>query len=165
MWLINALCLQVPIVSGENIIADGPVSETPLALVSGPRSVQGSAVQKNTAATSSASKIVHLLTPSDNCCLFTSVNFCVTNTNSERLIGTPIVTDLDGVKETRDFIAGIVVSDPVNFNEGVLGMTPEKYIQLIMQVCKQLELSALSNAQIFLKPFPDFVLLWPNFHC
>uniref|UniRef100_A0A5K3FWL8 Ubiquitin thioesterase OTU n=1 Tax=Mesocestoides corti TaxID=53468 RepID=A0A5K3FWL8_MESCO len=111
---------ELKISSGDCITADGAVStETPQT--------------QTTSSQALHSRLVRKVAPSDNCCLFTSVNFCVSNRDSSRSIEAPVVTDADEVQETRMLIANIVLSDPATFNEGILGMPVENYIHGIIQ--------------------------------
>ena len=49
--------------------------------------------------------------PADNSCLFTSINAIMNNG----------VVDMSCSKAIRDIIAGVVMSEPVNFSESFLG--------------------------------------------
>nr|VZI48434.1 unnamed protein product [Spirometra erinaceieuropaei] len=114
--------IQVPIHNGESIVADSteprPASNTTAAASSIPVTQPS---------------LVRLIAPSDNCCLFTSVSTCVENGDSLRPIDAPVVTNAEGVQETRNLIASFVLSYPETFNQGILGMAPEAYIQNIMR--------------------------------
>jgi len=59
--------------------------------------------------------------PSDNSCLFNSVAYALENRAT------------DQADEMRELIAGIVLSDPLTWNEAILGMGNGKYVQKIMQ--------------------------------
>lgn len=83
----------------------------------------------------SSSRLIRKIVPSDDCCLFTSVNFCVSNRDSSWLIDEPIVTNAEAVRETRTLIAHTVLSDPVTFSEAILGMPAEDYAKFILEVC------------------------------
>ncbi|VDN13427.1 unnamed protein product, partial [Dibothriocephalus latus] len=118
----STLLSQVPILNGESIVADSTE----------PRQANNAPSAASTVPATQPS-IIRLIAPSDNCCLFTSVSTCVENGNSLRAIDAPVVTNAEGVQETRNLIAGFVQSDPENFNQGILGMAPEAYIKNIMR--------------------------------
>ncbi|XP_062609107.1 ubiquitin thioesterase OTU1-like [Saccostrea cucullata] len=60
--------------------------------------------------------------PADNSCLFTSINALMNKG----------VVDLSCSKAMREIIAGVVMSDPVNFSEAFLGKTNNAYCHWIM---------------------------------
>ncbi|VDK20279.1 unnamed protein product [Taenia asiatica] len=108
---------ELKICSGDSIMADARPLESPS---TGSRKAP-------------SSRLIRKVAPSDDCCLFTSVNFCVSNRDSSWLIGEPIVTNAEAVQETRTLIAHIVLSDPVTFNEAILGMPSEDYAKFILE--------------------------------
>jgi len=59
--------------------------------------------------------------PNDNSCLFNSVAYALEN------------RAMDISADMRELIAGIVLSDPQTWNEAILGMDNEKYVEKIMQ--------------------------------
>jgi len=59
--------------------------------------------------------------PSDNSCLFNSIAYALEN------------RAMDKAGEMRELIAGIVLSDPINWNDAILGTKNEKYVEKIMQ--------------------------------
>lgn len=78
--------------------------------------------------------LIRKIVPSDNSCLFTSVNFCVGNRDSTWPIALPIETNVEAVQETRKLIAQTVLSDSTNFSEAILGMPAEDYATFILEV-------------------------------
>ncbi|XP_056001492.1 ubiquitin thioesterase OTU1-like [Ostrea edulis] len=65
--------------------------------------------------------LMRKVVPADNSCLFTSINALMNNG----------VVDLSCSKAMRDLIAGVVMSDPVNFSEAFLGKTNNAYCNWI----------------------------------
>lgn len=59
--------------------------------------------------------------PSDNSCLFNSVAYALEDRATDK------------ADEMRELIAGIVLSDPLTWNEAILGISNEKYVEKIMQ--------------------------------
>ncbi|VDL91586.1 unnamed protein product [Schistocephalus solidus] len=118
----SKLLTQVPIRNGESIVADSIE----------PRSASH-AIPAASSVPATQPSIIRLIAPSDNCCLFTSVSTCVENENSLRSMDAPVVTNAEGVQETRNLIASFVQSYPETFNQGILGMAPEAYIQNIIR--------------------------------
>ena len=83
--------------------------------------------------TSGTHGLIRKSVPSDNSCLFTSVNFCIGNRDSTWPIELPIKTNIEAVQETRMLIAQTVLSDTTNFNEAILGMPAEDYAASILE--------------------------------
>ena len=67
--------------------------------------------------------LMRKVVPADNSCLFTSINALINNG----------VVDLSCSKAMREIIAGVVMSDPVNFSEAFLGKTNNAYCHWIMK--------------------------------
>lgn len=59
--------------------------------------------------------------PDDNSCLFKSVAYALEN------------RAMENANDMRELIAGIVLSDPETWNQAILGMENEKYVEKIMQ--------------------------------
>lgn len=108
---------ELKICSGDSIMADAMPLETPF-----PNSEKVS-----------SSRLIRKVVPSDDCCLFTSVNFCVSNRDSSWLVDEPIVTNAEAVRETRTLIAHTVLNDPITFSEAILGMPTKDYAKFILE--------------------------------
>jgi len=65
--------------------------------------------------------LLRQVVPADNSCLFTSVFFCIENGK----------LDLSCQKSMRELIAHTVKSDPVTFNDAILGKTSSEYCKWI----------------------------------
>ena len=61
--------------------------------------------------------LMRKVVPADNSCLFTSINALMNNG----------IVDLSCSKAMREIIAGVVMSDPVNFSEAFMGKTNNAY--------------------------------------
>lgn len=82
---------------------------------------------------------VRRIVPADNSCLFNSIWYCVVARQ---------ITSPNGGKELRDIVAAAVKNDPFTYNDGFLGMQPEKYYKWILDSQHWgggIELSILSN--------------------
>ena len=67
----------------------------------------------------SQSSLIRRVIASDNSCLFNAVGYALEGRRR------------DAASELRDIIAGFILSDPVTYNEGLLGKVPEVYCQWI----------------------------------
>lgn len=72
--------------------------------------------------TNSSGMLMRKVVPADNSCLFTSVD-CVMNNGT---------VDLTAAPQMRELIAGVVMSDPDNYNEAFLGKNNANYCKWIM---------------------------------
>lgn len=112
---------------------DGPLSSLPFRsgdtlIVEGDRKLQeelqqqrmDNVIQKQSI--NSKGILMRKVVPADNSCLFTSINALMNKG----------VVDLSCSKAMREIIAGVVMSDPINFSEAFLGKTNNAYCHWIM---------------------------------
>lgn len=97
----NAILSAIPIQSGETLIVEALADKPPTEFTS-------------------TEKLQRQVIPADNSCLFTSVNFCITNS-----------VDLGCSKEMRDSIAVVVSSDPATFSDSFLEQPNADYCDWI----------------------------------
>ncbi|XP_053211197.1 ubiquitin thioesterase OTU1-like [Panonychus citri] len=87
---------------------------------------------------SSKGVLLRRVVPANNSCLFTSINFCLTNGRYEESSGTSL----------RKIIANTVAGDPIFYNEAFLGKSNSDYVKWILNDNHwggAIEISILSN--------------------
>lgn len=118
----------------------------------------------------SQSSLIRRVIASDNSCLFNAVGYALEGHRR------------DTAPELRDVIAGFILSDPVTYNEALLGKAPEQYCQwirlptswggaselVILALYYQVQIACVSIQSIRIDLFGDssnrIYLLYDNIH-